>query len=112
MPWTWISEWLSENVLVLVFLASLFGALSVVAGLLAGYVGHLEAVGAQIAAAKVNERAAVANERAAGLEKEAAELRTAAAWRIRLSGPRMLGGLVRSGGIANVAQWPRVEISV
>lgn len=52
--------WLAQNTLLLVSLASGFGALSVVFGLMAGIAGHIEAVEANAAASEANEKAAKA----------------------------------------------------
>src|SRR6185437_6899746 len=52
--------WLAQNTLLLVSLASGFGALSVAFGLMAGIAGHIEAVKANVAASEANEKAAEA----------------------------------------------------
>jgi hypothetical protein len=86
MLWTWFWGWLPENVLKLVIISAVFGGLSVISALWAGYAGHLEAVAAKsdaasanLAAGQANAAAGAANERAAALEKEAAETRERAA---------------------------------
>jgi hypothetical protein len=77
--WSMFLTWLTEHVVTLLVLGTMFGGLSVFFGLMGGYAGHREAVAGNEAAAKANEVAAKANERARLLESEAERARQATA---------------------------------